>query len=1117
MAPKAKARAATAKAAAAPKAKANASKDTAKKGVEDAAKKAEDAAKIKAEGSKPKAFFEDTADDKPVVLGSSLIAQGTSAFDASVHPYSHHAPPLAAKKLQTQSSSKLFAPNGSPLSSSSSPRPGGDHRSGSPADRRLIHSPSGSPGGYNSSPRSSPGSPSSKNLQQQGPPPTRVKLSDVLRFCFPEVRKSEEHRLFREKLAEENRARKRLAAAQEVAALDDDAALEDGGGRGSLSPRVGTKFQPAVGGFSSPRGESPNSPPGGYRNPSGAVAGGREAQGGTLDAKNTQSFLGRRSEGVAVCSSSSKNLTLGAAASKPEHSTSGAEVKKTPLVHSGGNGAVHSSGQWQHPLESPIGRLECLALFGPLGPDGSLYTSVCVPATGVRSLARARERGRRKTLALLQMPGFEEEEEEGLEKFEALTLKEAVRNVVDSPRRYLGAEEAHRDGKLITSRKGGREKSTAEKSTENSSSPASSRSSSTSSSEGGEIDIFAFDAATKNATKKKSRRKIGVQVADGEGEVVTVNKYDALLLSPRSKQKRKHESEFFPAEYYQSVEKMHDKRLLTDSDLQGLHLFVPGTEEESALRSSKGGGGAEKNPEAHKKKMLSPRGIISPTASSPRKEENSLLASPQKASPKKARAMLASSAAGASAAAAAVGSSTQGYEDFEREEALAAARHEHGKRLRLLQDLELDDARYLSWQQRSMCLSMFAASGGNGMMNNMPGLVLGHNSSNNQTGNNSHHSDLLAVGAASREQPLTVQKRKVTAQEILTMYTELHRARWRRRLPARPEIEDLVFLTLGVIGQTDAQREAASHAEFSAGVVSASEVAVRGGKLRFDLISPGPGLVLVPAALPGNRSAEAGNDGSTKSKPPPRAPGAAAKSGNYDVNNNVTSSINGNTAHLSTLGGGATNLTTMNRRMTRLTNIAAGGGNNNFGGNNLQQLLQGGSTSAGRKISNKSGCVYSKRDILKLILPCQSKESELWDLDEWERNSSGPNKEIYVNFDRLQKAVVRDMAVRFSKAEYFSKRVMDPTTNLAEPSEGVQWVKVASTPPDPPPPSIMKIIDERVDDEGQYMVLPLAGRAKRSRARSRSNSPRRKKKEPTVKLPNIRQNTGTGTTNWWAV
>ncbi|CAD7936057.1 unnamed protein product, partial [Amoebophrya sp. A25] len=40
--------------------------------------------------------------------------------------------------------------------------------------------------------------------------------------------------------------------------------------------------------------------------------------------------------------------------------------------------------------ESPVGRLDCLAMFGPLSPDGFLCQSICLPGSGLKSVNETR-------------------------------------------------------------------------------------------------------------------------------------------------------------------------------------------------------------------------------------------------------------------------------------------------------------------------------------------------------------------------------------------------------------------------------------------------------------------------------------------------------------------------------------------------------------------------------------------------------------------------------------------------------------------------------------------------------------------------------------------------------
>ena len=194
--------------------------------------------------------------------------------------------------------------------------------------------------------------------------------------------------------------------------------------------------------------------------------------------------------------------------------------------------------------------------------------------------------------------------------------------------------------------------------------------------------------------------------------------------------------------------------------------------------------------------------------------------------------------------------------------------------------------------------------------------------------------------------------------------------------------------------------------------------------------------------------------------------------------------------------------------------------------------------------------------MINLLQRCVCKESELKDIDPWDRAGPYPGgQEIFISFQKLQKEVLGNLQSRFSRAEYFVKKKGDPTEiwkKAATPNaehEGANWVKKAAMPPVPERPPIVLQIEDRVEEDGEFMVAPLPGRAQKRRevvvqsgrgrgaggsprsggaASGRHQSPRGFKKLPSPRakgrkkipehhFPNLGGNAGTGTTNWWAI
>jgi len=173
--------------------------------------------------------------------------------------------------------------------------------------------------------------------------------------------------------------------------------------------------------------------------------------------------------------------------------------------------------------------------------------------------------------------------------------------------------------------------------------------------------------------------------------------------------------------------------------------------------------------------------------------------------------------------------------------------------------------------------------------------------------------------------------------------------------------------------------------------------------------------------------------------------------------------------------------------------------------------------------SKQKNCIYSKQDILDLIASCLCRESELRDVDDWDRNGPYPGgKELFVNFTKLQKLVTKNFEARFKAAEFLVNKkghLMHASTPSAPDADvsynsignsatsriqskhpdldilklginpnssstntgnsGVQWIKrstLAKTVP--PEPTLMEQIDYKLEDEGGYcMVKP--GRLKK--------------------------------------
>lgn len=128
------------------------------------------------------------------------------------------------------------------------------------------------------------------------------------------------------------------------------------------------------------------------------------------------------------------------------------------------------------------------------------------------------------------------------------------------------------------------------------------------------------------------------------------------------------------------------------------------------------------------------------------------------------------------------------------------------------------------------------------------------------------------------------------------------------------------------------------------------------------------------------------------------------------------------------------------------------------------------------------------------------------------------HREIFLDFAKLQTIVLTSMSRRFACGHYYVKKVGNPREmNKEDAVKAVEWVKSKAAIPEEPKPTIAEQIDKRVEEDGAYMVHPLPGWKPKVKLPPASPKRTRPKKNQAVKLPILRGNTGTGTTNWWAV